>query len=95
MKHYQHCWKSVTAFLYLTMLPPHQRVHGVAPGGLLYSTPVTAVIGGVLHLREYFRWGCVAVGVGGVPRLAFQATFCDIHVALIVAPISTHTGTWN
>jgi hypothetical protein len=33
---------SLTTFLNMTMLPAHQGVHGVAPGGVLYPSTIPA-----------------------------------------------------
>ena len=74
------------------MLPPDQRVHGVAPGRALDTAAVTTIVVGVRHLGKHVRRLVVLVGLLSVPGLAQQAALGRVHLALVISPIALDTG---
>ncbi len=56
---------SLTTFLNMTMLPAHQGVHGVAPGGVLYPPTIPAHRADTINLKRDGKWveGLSPVGI--------------------------------
>ena len=87
----RHSVSFITACLDVTVLPPDQGVHGVAPGPALDAAPVPAEVARVPHLREDRRGRGVGVGLGGVPGLALQPALGRVGPPLVKPAIAFHT----
>ena len=73
------------------MLPPDERIHGVAPGPALYAAPVPAEVARVPHLGEDGRGLSVVVGPGAVPGLTRQPALGGVDLALVIPPSTRDT----
>ena len=56
----------LTALLNVTMLPAHERVHGVAPGCVLDSTTVPTIVRRVAHFWEDLRMTSLLVTITAI-----------------------------
>ena len=74
------------------MLPPDQRVHGVAPGGALNTSAITTIVVRVCHLWEHVRRLVVLVWLLCVPGLTQEAALGRVHLTLVIPTIALDTG---